>query len=504
MSALLARFKKRNRIGAADPTSQATALPNHQSAQTPPDIWEKIDGGILCTVCRQSIAIGTSCKRDRHVKTDRHQQALRLQLRERQSPSAPLVDNCATMESSISEDDVDVKSSFDFEDVDCDVNIMDIEDGSVEPSSWPDPTGSDNEWAPYGTRAMFYAACLMYNNKIPISKTALEHVWYVCSQLGVPLPPMSAVAKRHMMVCSSLGGAPQRFTSPLGTIYYVNEITAMIAREVGNPIVMKELALFGEDTGKQLSEMNNAMRWLDDPLMSAIMIQIPTKPDLFLGECFRIESSDYQVGGFVIKNSVLHVLSDPVPTCPAADGKLSSLPQHRKLIPSTFFNGDIVARNVEIANLTDPYADVRTRLKTASGGRRILSVPVVLQCDDMSGNRSKRWNKHMSWLAQLGGLKFNERTREFNMHFVSTSNIAGGLEMGAGVLDAFTREQPGTVAFDAVRREEVYVVPRLLVLLGDNPMSAEFVSMMPSGKAHAFCRKCEIAGKVSIRTFWMH
>ena len=68
--------------------------------------------------------------------------------------------------------------------------------------------------------------------------------------------------------------------------------------------------------------------------------------------------------------------------------------------------------------------------------------------------------------------------------------------MGAGVLEAFTKKNPGTIAFDAVRQEEVFVIPRLLVLLGDNPMSAEFVSMMPSGKDKSYCRKCDISGKV--------
>ena len=68
-------------------------------------------------------------------------------------------------------------------------------------------------------------------------------------------------------------------------------------------------------------------------------------------------------------------------------------------------------------------------------GRRVLSVPVVLNCDDTSGNESKKYNEHNSVLFTLAGLPRDQVHLPFNVHFVSTSNIATPLEMMEAVKD---------------------------------------------------------------------
>ncbi len=62
-------------------------------------------------------------------------------------------------------------------------------------------------------------------------------------------------------------------------------------------------------------------------------------------------------------------------------------------------------------------------------GRRVLSVPIWLYCDDTSGNDSKKYNEHNSVLFTLAGLPREQVQKPFNVHFVTTSNIASPLEM---------------------------------------------------------------------------
>lgn len=65
---------------------------------------------------------------------------------------------------------------------------------------------------------------------------------------------------------------------------------------------------------------------------------------------------------------------------------------------------------------------------------RVLAMPIWLYCDDTSGNLSKKWNAHNSFLFSLAGLPRSEAAKEYNVHFLSTSNIAPPLEMAEGIL----------------------------------------------------------------------
>ena len=57
-----------------------------------------------------------------------------------------------------------------------------------------------------------------------------------------------------------------------------------------------------------------------------------------------------------------------------------------------------------------------------------------MYCDDTSGNSSKKWNKHNSFLFNLAGLPKEEVHKEYNIHFLCTSNVAPPLEMSEGIV----------------------------------------------------------------------
>jgi len=68
-------------------------------------------------------------------------------------------------------------------------------------------------------------------------------------------------------------------------------------------------------------------------------------------------------------------------------------------------------------------------------GHRALMFLVWLYCDDTSGNLSKKWNEHNSFLFTPAGLPRTESQKEFNIHFLATSNIAPPLEMLDGIIE---------------------------------------------------------------------
>jgi hypothetical protein len=58
----------------------------------------------------------------------------------------------------------------------------------------------------------------------------------------------------------------------------------------------------------------------------------------------------------------------------------------------------------------------------------------VLYADDTSGNKSKQWNKHVSFYVTLGGLPPSHSNMEYNCHFLTTSNVAGPLELAEPII----------------------------------------------------------------------
>lgn len=76
---------------------------------------------------------------------------------------------------------------------------------------------------------------------------------------------------------------------------------------------------------------------------------------------------------------------------------------------------------------TQPIAGNRWRV--LARGARVFSFPIWLYCDDVSGNQSKKWNKHFSILFSPAGLPRVHFQKEYNVHFLSTSNLASPLEM---------------------------------------------------------------------------
>ena len=68
-------------------------------------------------------------------------------------------------------------------------------------------------------------------------------------------------------------------------------------------------------------------------------------------------------------------------------------------------------------------------LKAECDGLPVVMAPLVLYSDDMSGNRSKKWNKFDAWCMSLAGLPKVEAHRFRNMHFLACSNKVSALKM---------------------------------------------------------------------------
>jgi hypothetical protein len=245
---------------------------------------------------------------------------------------------------------------------------------------------------------------------------------------------------------------------------------------MANPKVRPSLHFYPEDSGQTLEEARQASRWLHElrseetspmirirnidyyifePTMLADgSVCLPTRwftrHGSYFGKALLMQKEMInQTKGWVvledreIEISQNELLKDFLQL--SADTERYNLPHpsvifgmylERKesflIYYGTGFRNTNLPGNLKPWTKTDPALGNRWRV--LSKGHRTLAMPLWLYCDDTSGNISKKWNEHNSFLFTLAGLPRSEASKEYNVHFLCTSNLAPPLEMMDGVV----------------------------------------------------------------------
>ncbi|KAJ7246704.1 hypothetical protein C8J57DRAFT_1438159 [Mycena rebaudengoi] len=369
-------------------------------------------------------------------------------------------------------------------------------------------------WFPWADRITCTLDILMHLPRSVFSHRQLDlFLWLLKVNQVDDVPSVKSMQTMNAALQKMCGIDSIPYDGALGHKYYVNSIAQIIAQEMGNPKVRAHLSFYPEDSGPKLSEARQGQRWLNEladdqttpmhrisghdyfihePAMLrdgtvCMPIRWFTKAGNaqldFFAKCWKLEpvSTDIQ-SGWRVRNTDGYVVpaTDFLKNFPdlQRDARLYDLPSPTEILaPWT---------------LTDPKAGNRWRARAE--GARVVTFPLWMYCDDTSGNVSKKWNEHNSFLMTPAGLPREESQKEYNIHFLSTSNIAPPLEMLDGVVEQLENAQEqGIWAWDVVLNEPVLVIPEVLALLGDNPMQSEFACHIGL-RGKLFCRACWVKG----------
>ncbi|KAJ7793439.1 hypothetical protein B0H14DRAFT_2533522 [Mycena olivaceomarginata] len=114
--------------------------------------------------------------------------------------------------------------------------------------------------------------------------------------------------------------------------------------------------------------------------------------------------------------------------------------------------------------------------------------------DDVSGNRSKQYNKHMNMCTGNGCLPGRLLQQEFHVHYISTSPHATSAEQFATFRNHVKSTETEPVkCFNAATKRTCRFIIRAPGLPADNPQQSEEASHM-GGNANYPCRKCHWGG----------
>ncbi|KAF9070520.1 hypothetical protein BDP27DRAFT_1419980 [Rhodocollybia butyracea] len=98
---------------------------------------------------------------------------------------------------------------------------------------------------------------------------------------------------------------------------------------------------------------------------------------------------------------------------------------------------------------------------------------------------------------QISGHPREESSKEYNIHFLSTSNTVPPLEMLDRIANQISNSQEhGIWVWDSLTQSKVLIILSVLAMLGDNPMQSEFACHIGLHGKY-FCRVCKVKGKDS-------
>ncbi|KAI9430425.1 hypothetical protein H4582DRAFT_2113848 [Lactarius indigo] len=254
--------------------------------------------------------------------------------------------------------------------------------------------------------------------------------------------------------------------------FFVNSIADIISQEMANPLVRPHLHFYPEDAGKMVSEYWHGRHWHDnaDPAVVTPMAVIDGLHFFVHEPCFLANGHAIMPSGWVVEEYTTIVVPQdefliPFNTWDSSQFA-SGLPSARSIV------GSILRPDGEVVPWSRTQPSVGNRWRVRASGAFVYCFPIWLYCDDVSGNQSKKWNKHYSFLFSPAGLPRAHFQKEYNCPFP--------LHM----MDRIVEQ---------LESSHVLIIPFVSALLGDNPMQSEFACHIGQmGKF--FCRMCDVKG----------
>ncbi|KAF8527809.1 hypothetical protein JB92DRAFT_3107408 [Gautieria morchelliformis] len=354
----------------------------------------------------------------------------------------------------------------------------------------------DNPWYPWLYKVTCSLDILMHVPRSVFSDRQVDLFLWMLKVNGIDdVPSVKGMKTLNASMQHLCGIDSIKYTGALGHRYYVNNLAQLIAQEMANPRVHPWLHFYPEESHRHFAEARQGERWLNDVdgALLTPMVRVAQR-DFYMLEPTMLKDGSAVVpfrwytrdNDMCAKAWRLHawegawvVLEYEVVKVGVEDLLLNFVEfgegYRRYGCPPPW----CIAGTFESATGTqEPWSRTNARVGNPSRerarGHRVLSFPVRLYCDDTSGNMSKKWNKHNSFLFTPAGLEREHAQKEYNVHFLSTSNIAPPLEMLEGIVTQLSACQAeGIWALDCVYGEMVLVLVWILALLGDNPMQSD-------------------------------
>ncbi|KAJ7939128.1 hypothetical protein B0H13DRAFT_1850862 [Mycena leptocephala] len=354
----------------------------------------------------------------------------------------------------------------------------------------------DHDYAPYGNKTMCYLDILDNLPRLRLSSSQLKMILWIMDACGArDVPSFNKFRAMQKHIRKMVGARSEAHKSSLGNVFYVNDIRDLIAKDFANPEVAPHIQKYPEDVASgPISEIWQVKdgKWHDIPLDELT-------PSILVGHAryYVHELAELSDGRWIIPALWIVSKGKTYVDCRVVERNnfevlAVELGITRIPLDDLRFNQEALERRLEQYK---EYAQrIPNRFRSIDNGEDLFTVWVPVWADDVSGARSKQYQKHLNVYTANANLPGQLLQQEYFVRFVSTSPHAGALEQLKVVVDQVksTHLKPlRTYNADSLRPCGF----RLNVPDGpaDNPEQAEEASHI-GHQGNYFCRRCLVGG----------
>ncbi|KAK7027218.1 hypothetical protein R3P38DRAFT_2623909 [Favolaschia claudopus] len=327
-------------------------------------------------------------------------------------------------------------------------------------------------------------------------------LWVLKEAHSKDVPSFDSLRKVQKQIRADCGIPSIPCRSPLGNVFFLNDPRAIIAQDWANPTTRKLIHVYPEIPEDNIvREIWHGQKWRKNMELSNLSPMYDAgSAHYYVNELARLKNGNLVIPirwvkfrGKIFADAFSVVLDDQNQATvldekplfiSAADLSQNYLDlQDRSQIPSWSASAVAAGHSTRMPNPKRAIAK----------GRPLYHSFVDYFGDDVSGNRSKSWNKHWNAYMTHRNLPRKLLQQEFHVHFVSTSpnaSISEQYREFKSVVEK-THEEPVEV-----QDESDDTTCFCIYVNGgpsDNPMQSEVTGHI-GGKGNRFCRKCEVGG----------
>ncbi|POV99603.1 hypothetical protein PSTT_13685 [Puccinia striiformis] len=377
-------------------------------------------------------------------------------------------------------------------------------------------TRPDNsEWYPFPNQEYLVGSLILgYLHKL-VSRDLYHQFRSVFTTYHVKLPRWEALREMRARIRKLINHTVVEKETVFGQPVFGLNARELIRDDLMNPLVAPHLEFVPEDArGRDIYKMSQSSKWLKhlNPDLRVQMIESNEK-QFYIFEPVQLKSRSLIVPFFFFTQNQKFFAKcyQPVIKSNVEQSKLEI-----RIVSNLSYDDDRL-KIIPVDEFSSTYEEIKIRnglalseccsgkmidennvdlifpnpWRTKAAGKILRHIPINLYCDDTSGNKSKKWNKHISYYFTLSGLPPKISNQQFNCHFLCTSNIAGPLELGEMVVEQLNdMATNGFIAYDSTLGKEVHVMTSSLCFLADSPMHAEITNTHVPGNALNSCRYC--------------
>ncbi|KAF8918454.1 hypothetical protein CPB85DRAFT_1468926 [Mucidula mucida] len=339
--------------------------------------------------------------------------------------------------------------------------------------------------------------------RLRISNSLMRVFLWILRELGAPdVPSFDHLRDIQKSICSRSGIPTILAKSHFGNVFYINDPRHLIAQDWASPEVRKHIRIYPEiPEDGVIREIWHAQKWrkdMDCDLLSPMYEG--RSAHFYVNELARMKDGRYVIPKrwvtFLqeVYADVLIVEIDDSGFATVLNKESTTLIKASELLRNYLD----LEHNGGLPKWADSCADLSVKMpnpkRALAEGDPLYTSFVEYFSDDVSGNRTKQWNKHWNVYMTHRNLPRQLLQQEFHVHFVSSSPHASTTEQYGKFKEIVesTQREPVKVR-DGVSGQTTRFSLQNMVEPSDNPMQSEIAASI-GAKGNFPCRKCEVGG----------